>query len=366
LKITAPINKVTETKALIEAGADELYCGVYHDKWYSIEGRPNAKPSSRSSLKSFAELQEIIKISGTYNIPVFITLNAAYNQKQSFELIKEDLKKAVDCNVSGFVVASIPLLREIRKISKDKPLILSTMANCFNSEAVSYYKDLGVSRIVLPRDLTISELANLRDELKAKKIDMPLESFVLNLTCRNVNGYCRYHGNKYHPASKVLSVRILRKIRGLLAYSPPKFYLNKISVIFKKYRDYNEKIQPCLLKYKANFISCKDKSKEKVFPFWIGEPYQAICAACSIFYLREFGIEYLKIIGRWLPTKVKIQDLTFISSLRNILNERSMDFDEFFKKGQENYRKTYGRNCKLSECHYASFIQNKLNPDNER
>lgn len=150
MKITAPINRVNETDVLIKAGADELYCGVYHSKWYGVGGRPNVKPSSRSSLKSFTELREIVSKAKVYNVPVFITLNSIYLSMQTFKLIQDDLRRAIDCEVGGFVVTSIALLKEIRRICKNTPVILSTMANCFNTETISYYNDLGVSRWFYP------------------------------------------------------------------------------------------------------------------------------------------------------------------------------------------------------------------------
>jgi collagenase-like PrtC family protease len=75
MKITAPVNKAEEVRDLIEAGADELYCGVYHSEWYYTETRPNAKPTSKSSLKSFKDSEKIVQKAKKYNVPVYITLD---------------------------------------------------------------------------------------------------------------------------------------------------------------------------------------------------------------------------------------------------------------------------------------------------
>jgi len=360
MKITAPIDKVEEVKYLIEAGADELYCGVYHSAWYNTLTRPNIKPSSKSSLKSFKDFGKIVQKAKGYNVPVYITLNAYYYRKDSYNLIKDDLEKAINLEASGFVVTDISLIKEIKRICKDKPIILSTMGNCFNTETISYYKDLGVSRIVFPRDLSLSELEYLYEELKRKNIELPLEIFVQNLTCRNVNGFCRYHGYLPSQKSQFLMDRIIRGFNKILTAFYPYLFVNYILPLEKKYRDKYCKPLPCMLKYKAVFISRFNNSKETVYPFWIGEPYQSICAACGIFYFKNFGIDYVKIIGRGLPTSKKIKDVRFIRSLTTILNEQSLDFDEFFKKGQENYYQIYGLHCKETECHYPSFVKKRI------
>jgi collagenase-like PrtC family protease len=323
MKITVPLNEVEEVEPLIEAGADELYCGVYRAEWLSMSSPPNVSPSSRSSLRSFEDLKKIARKAKEYNVPVYITLNAWYYFGEARKLIREDLEKALESGVNGFVVSDIALIKEIRRKCPDKKVILSTMGNCFNTETISFFKDLGIDRVVFPRDLSLNELGDLCDGLKRKHLNVPLEFFVQQLMCRNVNGFCRHHG-------------------------------------LKKTKEIHPEKAPCMMSYRATFTSRADNSMEKVFPFRIGEPYRNICAACGIFYFNKFGIEYLKIPGRGLPTKGKIAHVKFIVELRDVLSKQRLSFDEFFKRGQEIFRATYGRSCQQAECHFPCFVKKRM------
>lgn len=323
MKITAPIDKVEEVEPLIEAGADELYCGVYRSVWFSTLAEPNIKPASKASLKSFEDLKKITQKANKCGVPVYLTLNSFYHSEPARDLIRKDLAQAIDAGVNGFVVADIPMLKEMRERCQGKTIILSTMGNCFNTETALFFKDLGINRIVFPRDLSLSELGSLCADLKRENLNIPLEFFVQRLMCRNVNGFCKAHG-------------------------------------FKKNRESAPEEAACILPYQAEFTSRADNSAETIEPFFIGERGRNICAACGIFYFAQFGIEYLKIIGRGAPTKRKIEDVVFISAFRDILGKQPVSFDDFFKEGQEIYNRTYGRRCRTAECHFPCFVQKKL------
>ena len=60
MKILGPVNKVNETKSLIENGVGELYCGVLSRRWlntYSHAGTINGSPSRFNNLRSYNELR---------------------------------------------------------------------------------------------------------------------------------------------------------------------------------------------------------------------------------------------------------------------------------------------------------------------
>lgn len=68
----------------------------------------------------------------------------------------------------------------------DIPLHLSTQASTLNAEAVKFWRDLGVKRIVLAREAHISEIA----EIKKQVPEMELEVFVHGAMCMSYSGRC--------------------------------------------------------------------------------------------------------------------------------------------------------------------------------
>jgi collagenase-like PrtC family protease len=189
LKITVPIDTAKETEALIEAGADELYCGVYQPDWFSTAGTPNKRHSLNANLESFEDLKKVTATADKYRTPVYLALNSGYMFAGVLSLVKKDLASALQAGVSGFIVSDALLLKEIRRICPDKKIILSTLSNCFNIETISFFNDLGIGRVVFPRDLSLPELAALCGEIRGRGLNIPLEVFVQNLACRNVNGF---------------------------------------------------------------------------------------------------------------------------------------------------------------------------------
>ena len=68
MKIAAGFSKVSEVRELIRLGADELFCGLTHEK-YSLNHRPNEE---RFNLGSLGELRESVRIAGKINIMLAI------------------------------------------------------------------------------------------------------------------------------------------------------------------------------------------------------------------------------------------------------------------------------------------------------
>ena len=116
LKILSPIDSSRETEKLIEAGADEFYCGLIPEEWNkkyfpaSIDRRPKG-----SHLKSFEELKEVINISHRHGVPVYLTLNEHYYTDKQYPLIREFIEKAISLNIDALIIADLALLLFLKK-----------------------------------------------------------------------------------------------------------------------------------------------------------------------------------------------------------------------------------------------------------
>ncbi|MFH1415749.1 MAG: U32 family peptidase [Elusimicrobiota bacterium] len=357
IKILAPINNPSETERLIKAGADELYCGVFHENWTKIIGAvPNAKVSKWASLKSFKELREITGIAGKYNVPVYLCLNAHYTTRPVFELAKKDYKEAVQNNVSGFIAAHLPLIKEIKKEYENIPVILSTMGNCFNSDTAAFYRKYGISRVVFPRYMTIEELGTVCSEIKRKDINIELEAFILNFVCRNINGLCLMHGpfaQFYMGQDRSILKKALKNIFSIF----PKSY-KYIFPIINKFIIKQKAKYPCMQRFEAGFYS--ETGEEEICPsYFLGNKYFNICAACALACYEEMGINHVKIVGRGYHLNRKLKDISFIKELRDDLISGRYDNNEFMHRGQESFYRNYGYRCRAAECHYPELIRRK-------
>ncbi|MCM2266923.1 MAG: U32 family peptidase [Elusimicrobiales bacterium] len=350
MRITAPLDKVEEARPLIEAGADELYCGVSHPGWARVPGSPNLRFRSGANLKSFEELRAVTSAASGLGVPVLFTLNAACHFAETSRLALEDMDRAAASGVNGFIISDQHLLAEARRRYPDRALTASSFCNCFNSESGALAAELGAGRLVLPRDLTLEETAKVCNKLKEKAPGLRLEAFVQNITCRNVNGYCRCHVPMGRfPGGWRTPLRSLAAMwPGLFPgyFTAPKTREERFSAE-----------PPCLMPYRARLSGVLQKSERTIENFRMGEERVLGCAACGIFHFKRLGIEYLKIVGRGLPTTHKVQDVKFLAGLRGILDECSEDFEVFSKRARVLRENIYGSPCMPTDCHYPCMLK---------
>ncbi|MCK5393081.1 MAG: U32 family peptidase, partial [Candidatus Omnitrophica bacterium] len=160
IKVLAPINRPEEVEQIIKAGADELYCGVLPENWkqrYSNIASPNRREWTSANLSNFGQLREIVKTAHSYGVPVYFAVNAFFTEQQ-YPLIMSHITEAKAAGVDALIVADIGLMLNIKEANLDINIHISNCGTAFNSETVEFYRDLGASRIVLPRQLMIDEI----------------------------------------------------------------------------------------------------------------------------------------------------------------------------------------------------------------
>jgi putative protease len=190
MKILAPLSAVAEVEPLAKAGAEEFYCGVTPPEWIGAHGAPiwlNRRHPKGANLPSLEALGELVARAGALGIPVFLTLNAPTYTGEVLPYLMALARTCVeDLGVRALIVSDLSLLFALREAGLAADLHLSSLASCFNREAVAWYQDLGVIRVVLPRQVALPEVRALAIAHPA----MELEVFVLNDGCFFEEGFC--------------------------------------------------------------------------------------------------------------------------------------------------------------------------------
>src|SRR6185369_16400631 len=147
MKILAPLRDAQEVSALLEAGADEFFCGV----------TPADRGERRSAgVSGLAEFEKIVALSE--NRPVYVALNAPYCPPGGAELLAEFGARLLDTGAAGLIVADMDLLLTLVEAGHASRIHVSSLATCSNAGTAEFFRDLGVARIILPRHLTLSEI----------------------------------------------------------------------------------------------------------------------------------------------------------------------------------------------------------------
>lgn len=175
--ILAPAGNRAAFLAAVAAGADAVYCGL-------------KQMSARMAAKNFTieELIPLAALARRKGIKVYITLNSL--------LTPEDLDPAMvilwrlcrRVKPDALIIQDLAWVQIARQAGFNGELHLSTLANVSFPGALQLIKrDLGVHRVVIPRELNIDEIKRLTE---AAPQGLDLEVFVHGALCYAVSGRC--------------------------------------------------------------------------------------------------------------------------------------------------------------------------------
>jgi len=347
MRILAPTNSSKEIKQLIEAGADELYCGVLSKEWrtdYTNAGSINRREFALSNMGSFEELEKSVKIVHSFDVPIFLTMNGLYTEEQYPQIINE-INKAIDVGVDYFIIADTGLLLKLRELDIEIKIQISTGANVFNSKIMDFYKKFGIDKFTVPRQVTIEEIKNLT------KKDIKLDVFIMNTRCMNEDGFCTFQ----HGVNEIIHPHIGSFLKNI------KFDYFVSKTLKKMPRKISEQLMKkgilgrtsaCHLNYDVSSLKGINKKVEKDIASNFGLKYFSNhCGACTLYDFKKTGVNAVKIVGRQNPTKKKVKDIKFLKGLLDYL-DKNPDRKDFYRKCKEDFVKVYGNNCSVSQCYY--------------
>lgn len=354
MKILAPINSLKDVKGVIDAGADEIFCGVLSHDWlqrYTNVASLNRREWKAANLSSFSELQKIVEIAHDNNILINLALNALYTKKQ-YSLIFEQIEQFISAGVDALIVADLGLLLSLKKRKIDIGIHISTGGTTFNSQTAKFYEEFGISRIILPRHLQIQEIERITKNCPGIKF----EAFILNSGCKNIDGFCTFqHGVNeiIHPKAWDLPKRLNfdRHLLNIIRRLPPKLSRNIKAGVFGI-------DSACLLNYDVSFdvaANVGKKTSKKILNN-ISSNFNLLsgvdaCGACRLSELKNAGIYAVKIVGRNYSTEKKIQDTRFIKTVLTHIEEHNLTRNEFMVFTRNAFRQVYKMKC-AHLCYY--------------
>jgi putative protease len=175
-KILAPAGGRAQFFAALNSGADGVYLGLK-----SFSARATAE---NFSLK---ELGELLPLAHKYNFEVLVAINTLLGQNEIKTLPPVLAELAAIC-VSGIIVQDLGVAALIRTHFPTIPLHASTQMAIHNVHGVRAAKELGFKRVVLARELTLTEIQNIRQEFPSH--EMELEIFCHGSLCYAYSGLC--------------------------------------------------------------------------------------------------------------------------------------------------------------------------------
>lgn len=174
-ELLSPAGTLEKLKIAIDYGADAVYGGVSH---FSLRIRAGKE-------FSFEEFEEGIKYAHDRGKKVYATINGfPFNSQLS--LLKKHILKMAELKPDAIIVATPGVLKLCHDLVPHIPLHLSTQANVMNVLDAKVYYDMGATRIITAREISLRDLVEIKKELP----DLELEVFVHGSMCFAYSGRC--------------------------------------------------------------------------------------------------------------------------------------------------------------------------------
>lgn len=176
LELVCPAGTPAALRAAVEAGADSVYCG--------LNDATNARnfPGLNFSAK---EMAAAISFAHERGVKVLVAINT-YPQAGKMSLWRQAVDLAADLHADAVIMADIGLLDYAATHQPHLRRHLSVQASASNAESIGFFvREFGVRRVVLPRVLTVAEIATLNAQ-----IDVETEVFVFGGLCVMAEGRC--------------------------------------------------------------------------------------------------------------------------------------------------------------------------------
>ena len=299
MKIMVPLNPDYSVSELVQAGADGFYLGFIPNHWLNSFQNSNFINRRGHNLSvNFTEntIINVLELCHKYNVPAYCTFNNHQYTQCEFEHIKCAINFLAEYNIDGIIASDINVLEYCKTIHM--PTTLSTCATVYNRYACEFYKLFGVNRIILPRDVKLSEMENII----ASVPDVEWETFIYHSPCRFSESVCLSNHGLYGN-------------------------------ICKRFRNSPQ-------------ILCKNKEYKRIVDYYYNKPLGS-CGLCEIYKMNQIGVSWLKIVERTLPNIVIKETCKKVKYAIDLINtvdsesafQRNVQYKEMCVRGNKCYYK---------------------------
>lgn len=184
-ELLSPAGSLKNMRYAFAYGADAVYAGQPR---YSLRVRNNE--FNHENLK--IGIDEAHALGKKF----YVVVNIAPHNSKLKHFIK-DLAPVVAMKPDALIMSDAGLIMLVREHFPDMPIHLSVQANAVNWATVKFWQKMGLTRVILSRELSLQEIAEIRQEVP----EMEIEIFVHGALCMAYSGRCLLSGyiNKRDP-----------------------------------------------------------------------------------------------------------------------------------------------------------------------
>lgn len=176
VELLLPAGNLEKLKYAVKYGADAVYLGVVD---FSLRAMRKGEIITLENLKSAVDLAHLLGAKAYLTLNIFAFNSDIKHLEECMDIIK-------DANPDAVLVSDFGILRLLKKYMPEVELHISTQTNILNYECVKFWQDMGAKRVVLARELSIPEIAEIKNQVP----DMEIECFVHGSQCVSFSGRC--------------------------------------------------------------------------------------------------------------------------------------------------------------------------------
>lgn len=177
IELLAPAGNFESAVIAINAGADAVYLGG--DKFGARAGAENL---------STEEIISIIKYAHIHDRKIYLTVNTLLKDREIEKELYDFIAPLYEKGLDAIIVQDIGVFLYIKNVFPQIHLHCSTQMTIFGEKTARYLHELGASRIVTPRELSLNEISNIHNTEGLEGLE--IESFVHGALCYCYSGQC--------------------------------------------------------------------------------------------------------------------------------------------------------------------------------
>ncbi len=172
-EVLAPAGDIEALRAAVAAGADAVYFGL---KSFSARARATNVEED--------ELDEALAHLHAHGRKGYVAVNTLVFDAE-LPAVERAIRAAARAGVDALIVQDLGVARLARALAPELPIHASTQMTCTDAGAVELARELGASRVILARELSLDDIAAIRAESEVE-----LEVFVHGALCVAYSGQC--------------------------------------------------------------------------------------------------------------------------------------------------------------------------------
>lgn len=175
IELLAPAGDINKLKTAVEYGADAVYLGG--------ESFGLRKASKNFSMEDIKWATNYLHERGK---KIHVTLNIIPHN-HDMEGVEDYIKDLYEIGVDALIVADPGMFMKVKEVAPDFPIHISTQGSVTNVETVKFWQKLGAERVVMARELSLKEVADI---IKEVGDSIEVETFAHGAMCMSYSGRC--------------------------------------------------------------------------------------------------------------------------------------------------------------------------------